>query len=149
MSACYITVCFTWNAITPPSGEPVTAKPPIYQGETISVCLTVPALCKPEKHSKVMRLYNAIYLYIYYYIYTNHPCEVRPNSIPAPIRCGRVWWPFGTSVHAISAILQCTVDLGEYHWGDPVESFTGCWATHSPTPMRRLLQLWRVFGQPG
>ena len=45
-------MCFIWDAITPFSGEPDTAKLPTYQGETISVCLAVPTLCKPEKTLK-------------------------------------------------------------------------------------------------
>ena len=55
----YITmlhVCFPWGADTPPSGEPDTARLPIYQGEAFKACLTDPTLCKPEgKHSKETR----------------------------------------------------------------------------------------------
>ena len=41
-----------------PSGEPVTARLPIYQGETVLVCLTVTALCRPEENTQK---YAALY----------------------------------------------------------------------------------------
>ena len=47
--------CFTWDANTPPSGEPDTARLPTYQGEVIITCLTDPTLCRPEENIQKYR----------------------------------------------------------------------------------------------
>ena len=62
--------------------------------------------------------------------------------IPLPTQLGHAWWLSHTSVHAISATLQCN---GDHRGNDFAE---GGWATDLQTLMMKLpLRLWMV-GQP-
>ena len=57
----YYTWVLWWSANTPPSGEPVTARLPTYQGETISVCLTAPgSFARPEETQTAAMIQKSI-----------------------------------------------------------------------------------------
>ena len=68
---------FTWDAITPPSGEPDTARLPIYQGEAFKPALPSQLFADLRKHSKVCAA-----------LYNRSSMQAVSKFIPLPIRLG-------------------------------------------------------------
>ena len=113
--------CFAWDAITPPSGEPVTARLPTYQGETIAVCLTASALCRP---GETLKSNAAIYInqsslrgatQLYPCSHSMRPCLMtfwyqRPCHLcHSPVYC-RSWpAPLGRSCWELCGLLSHTL----------------------------------------